>query len=82
MILSSTAEGFHFRSAIIPDEPEAMRMLAQFKAMLSDRPVRENTTKGTSGEGSIPLSWIICVERRRRIGLLACQVLSVACGVR
>lgn len=43
--LAITPIGAAVRYAITLDEPEAKRVLAQFKAMLPDRPVREKTTK-------------------------------------
>lgn len=43
--LTITLIGAAVRYAITLDEPEAKRLLAQFKGMLPDRPVRENTTK-------------------------------------
>jgi len=43
--LAITLIGAAVRYAITLDEPEAERVLAQFKAILPDGPVRENTTK-------------------------------------
>lgn len=43
--LAITLIGAAVRYAITLDEPEAGRVLAQFKAMLPDRPVRENAAR-------------------------------------